>query len=79
MSSTSKKTEEEPQDNLNNLLKIYLDNIFAVSEDTELEFEVRFGTRNINKITKIDYNNVIQVLLGHGFELIEKENYLLRI
>ena len=62
-----------------NLLNIYLENFNSLDTDSNLEMEVRFGTRNINRISKIDYNNVIQVLLAHGFELKNQENYILRI
>ena len=80
MSSTSKqKLEANPQQNFNDMLSVYLDNLYTLSEDKNLELEVRFGTRHINKVTKIDFNNVIQVLKGHGFDLIDKEQYLLRI
>jgi hypothetical protein len=77
MSSTSKK-EEDPKILFNNQIKSYLDNLYTVGEDSSLELEVRFGTRQIHTISKIDNANVVRVLLGFGFEL-EKETYMLRI
>ena len=77
--SNSPKLEKDIPKNMENIVNAYLENLYGLDENDNLEMEVRFGTRNINKITKISQNNVIQVLLGHGFELLTKENYLLRI
>jgi hypothetical protein len=65
---------------LNDMLQIYLDNARLVSttRDNSLEFEVKFGTKNIKRITKIDYDNVIQYLLSSGFTS-SPEQYKLRI
>ena len=73
------KKEEDPKKQFNNILKTYLDNLYSQGNDSELEMEVRFGTRNIHHITQIDNNNVIKVLLSHGFELQKDDNYMLRI
>ena len=44
------------------------------------ELEVRFGTRNIKPLTKIDYDNVIRKLKSLGFTTNNSEgSYLLRI
>ena len=49
-----------------------------VSKNNELE--VRFGTRGIKPLTKIDYDNVIRKLKSLGFTCANEEgNYLLRI
>ena len=74
----SKDSEKSKQEQLDALLKVYLDNIYSFSTQGELEFEVRFGTRGVNQITRIDYDNVIQKLLSSGFE-ITGGKYLLRI
>ena len=50
---------------MNALIKVYLDDLFKVSANTELELEVKFGTRGIKPIGRIDYGNVIQHLLSH--------------
>ena len=64
---------------LNNIIKIYLENLDVLPSDEVLEFEVRFGTRNIKNVTKIDYDNVVKMLLNYGFEVSDKELYMLRI
>ena len=74
----SKDSEKSKQEQLDALLKVYLDNIYSFSTQGELEFEVRFGTRGVKPITRIDYDNVIQKLLSSGFE-ITGGKYLLRI
>ena len=68
------------QPTLNDMLKIYLDNahVVASTRDNSLEMEVKFGTKNIKRITKIDYDNVIQYLLSSGFTKTP-EQYKLRI
>lgn len=68
-----------PQEQLDKLLKIYLDNVIKYSDNSNLELEVRFGTaRGMKPIQKQDYDNVIQRLLSAGFQMSENK-YLLRI
>lgn len=44
------------------------------------ELEVRFGTRNVKPVTKIDYDNVIRKLKSLGFTTTNDDgSYLLRI
>ena len=73
-----KDSEKSKQEQLDGLLKVYLDNIYGFSSEGELEFEVRFGTRGVKPITRIGYDNVIQKLLSSGFKITEGK-YLLRI
>ena len=40
---------------ITDIIKVYLDNLFKVSANTELELEAKFGTRGIKSINKIDY------------------------
>ena len=61
------------------LIKVYLDDLFKVGANTELELEVKFGTRGIKPLGRIDYGNVIQHLLSHGFNAKGNNKYLLRI
>ena len=62
---------------LNNILKTYLDNLLRKTNVNEtLELEAIFGTRGIQKITKINYDNVIRTLKSVGF-VLNKSNYLL--
>jgi len=64
---------------LNKIIKVYLDNLFKVSANSELEMEVKFGTRGIKPISRIDYGNVIKYLLSYGFKPTGSNKYLLRI
>ena len=74
----SKKTFEQ----LNNLLKLYLESKDTIEEYSEAELEIRFGTRKLNKglkITKINYDNVVKKLLSLDFEASNIAQYFLRI
>ena len=68
------------QPSLNDILQLYLDNadLVASTRDSNLELEVKFGTKNIKRITKIDYDNVIQYLISSGFTS-STDQYRLRI
>ena len=48
------------------------------NNDKNDELEVRFGTKG-SKLTKIDFDNVIQKLMSHGFQLVEKDVYTLKM
>ena len=63
---------------MDNLLKSYLDNYNKTDDNESLELEVKFGTKDRKKITRIDYENVIKKLLSSGFNT-SSEEYLLRI
>jgi SAM-dependent methyltransferase len=65
--------------NISDIIKVYLDNLFKVSANAELELEAKFGTRGIKQISRIDYGNVIKTLLSHGFVAQGSNKYLLRI
>jgi len=74
----SVRTEKkDSQRELLNLVTEYLD------ENKSLhikELEVRFGTRGIKRTSKIDYDNVIEVLLSKGFTCINTGgSYALRV
>jgi len=71
---SSNESNSIKNDNLKAFLNIALDNI--TSKDVELE--VRFGTKGIKRITKIDYDNVIQKLISVGFKQNGTDEYLLR-
>ena len=78
MSKKSKSFSETRDDKFRSLLNAYKKSVFVVSSN--LELEVRFGTKGLYKpITKIDYNNVLQRLLARGFKLKTNDQYLLRI
>lgn len=68
---------QSPQMSLNELLKIYLDNLNEEgSSKTNLELEVRFGRKK--PISRIEFNNAIQHLISSDFVAAPPEN-LLRI
>ena len=55
---------------LSDILKIHLDTDgsgYSNNDNTTNELEIRFGTRGRNKITRIDYDNVIKKLKSLGF------------
>jgi len=79
--STRESTRESPQVQLDNLTKLFWGNnpyVKDVKKNNELE--VRFGTKGIKPLTKIDYDNVIRKLKSLGFTSEnEKGGYMLRI
>jgi hypothetical protein len=76
MSDTS--TKKRQQDQLNGLIKTYLDDMSNMEQYEVLELEVKFGTKGIKPITRIDYDNVVKKLLSSGFT-IKHSNHILRI
>lgn len=74
---TSKRPSN--QDKMKLLLNSYLNEITYDSEYGIDEFEVRFGTKGIKKITKINFDNVLQYLLSKGFHLIAEDKPTLKI
>lgn len=74
-------TRETPQVQLDKLTKLFWGNnpyVKDVKKNNELE--VRFGTKGIKPLTKIDYDNVIRKLKSLGFTSEnEKGGYMLRI
>ena len=75
MSQSNKKPD--PKIQLNKLLSTYLDDV--PERFTNNELEIRFGTRGIKKITKINFDNVAKKLFSSGFTLKRNDNNLLRI
>ena len=72
-------SEVEPQQTLDNLTKLYLENVYRSARDGVSEMEVRFGTgRGMKRITKIEQDNIIKKLLSVGFT-IQGSEYHLRI
>ena len=72
-------SEQEPQQTLDNLTKLYLENVFRNVRDGVAEMEVRFGTgRGMKRITKIQQDNIIKKLLSEGF-YIQSSEYHLRV
>ena len=76
-SRAPKKTHNE--NNMIELLNLYLKNVTKGSPEEALELEVKFGTMRDGKpITRINYDNVVKKLLSTGF-IIEENVSLLRI
>ena len=71
-------SEKEPtsQEKLDILLANYLENVIRIPNP---ELEVRFGTRGIKPVSRIDFENVIQKFISLGFETEGGERHLLRI
>ena len=72
---------ESPQVLLDKLVKLFWGNnphVKDVQKNNELE--VKFGTRGIKPLTKIDFDNVIRKLKSLGFTSANEEGeYLLRV
>ena len=67
---------------LNNILEYHLNNnnYNARMGQNQNELEVRFGTRNIKKITKISFDNVIKKIKSLGYQSSnELGNHILKI
>ena len=52
---------------LDEVTKIYLDDYNGMVGDAQNELEVRFGTRGIYRISRIDFDNVIRKLKSLQF------------
>lgn len=63
---------------LEEIFNIFVKNFNKAKENQNYEFEVRFGTKKIKKISHIDFYNVISSLINNGFEL-DSEYYNLKI
>jgi len=72
------------QQQFDNIINKYLENSTNLNDATP-EFEIRFGTlnepgiKNNKDISKIKFDNVIQKLKSSGFELLNVNNYTLKI
>ncbi len=73
--------KESPQTQFDKLVKLFwANNPFIKDINKNNELEVRFGTKGIRPLTKIDYDNVIRKLKSLGFTSpLEQGNYMLRI
>tara|TARA_B100001121_G_scaffold116483_1_gene102531 strand:+ start:27894 stop:31316 length:3423 start_codon:yes stop_codon:yes gene_type:complete len=66
--------EKTPNELLMDYINIYLAPRNRESKGDELE--VKFGTKQYNQITKIDFDNIIQKLKSLGFTKVSEEYYL---
>ena len=70
--------ELNPQEQFDNVVNKYLENVARLGDGVP-EFEIRFGTRGVKPISKIDFDNVIQKLKSSGFELLNINAYTLKM
>ena len=79
--SQKQYNNQSPQEWLNNLLELYWTNQpYIKNVDLNHELEVRFGTKGIKNITKLNYDNVISKIKSLGFSSINEDgSYKLRI
>ena len=69
---------QQQKDMFNILTQKYLDNVLS-REDGISELEVKFGTKDIKKITKNDFDNVFKKLISSGFRVSMSQEYSLKI
>ena len=74
----SKTTINEPL-SMDQLLTTYLETKNTLGENKSAELEIKFGTRQIKKISKNNFDNVIQQLLSKNFEFKGDPQYYLSI
>ena len=60
------------------LINVYLSNLIKFNTNINPELEVRFGTKKIKSISRIDFYNVIKNLISNNFTK-SSENYYLKI
>ena len=77
--SMANKNKMRDTNQMDTILKVYLDDLFKANVDSELELEVKFGTRGFNNLNRIDYGNVIKHMISQGFSAKGNNKYLLRI
>ena len=61
------------------VIQIYLETKTTLSKNINPELEVRFGTRNIGKISKNNFDNTIKFLLSKKFTFTPTNKYYLNI
>ena len=75
--------DENPQVALERMVKQYMEDLAKADNRkryTEQELEVRFGTRGIKPLTKVDYDNVIIKLRSLGFTCENQQGqYMMRM
>lgn len=72
-------TKVPPTQNIEGILKTYLDNMHRGGREGTSEMEVRFGTaKGMKPISRIEHENVVKRFVSAGFD-VSKPQYLLRI
>jgi len=76
------ETDDSKKNQLSKLFISYIETYLAtfsqLSDKNIPEFEIRFGTKKIRNINKVDFYNIIKSLLNYDFKL-NNENYYLKI
>jgi len=72
-------SELNSQQQFDNIIDKYLENVTNKTVGINPELEIRFGTRGVKSISKIDFDNVIQKLKSSGFELLDVNAYTLKM
>ena len=75
------KKDSTPQERFEHLIKVYYNTNPYASYGTNHELEVKFGTKGIKTLTRIDYDNVIRKLKSSGFKIVGDSSgeYYLRV
>ena len=60
---------------MDSILNLYLESKSSLESNINPELEIKFGTRNIKKITKQNFDNVIKYLLSLNFDFKYKNKY----
>ena len=78
---SSKEVSKETSEKLllDNLLQFYLETRNSLELNQNAELEVKFGTRGIKHITKINFDTVIKQLLSNNFKFKGESKYYLSI
>ena len=74
----SKSIDKTQSETFKKYIDYFIKSYDKYPENINPEFEVRFGTKKIKNINKVDFYNVIKSLLANEFKL-NNENYILKI
>ena len=77
-SKSNETLNGELSDKFLKYIDIYLSSYTRFPENMHPEFEVRFGTKKIKDINKVEFYNIIKSLMNYDFKL-NNENYQLKI
>ncbi len=78
MNKDNKTNETPSRKALNNIYNAFFE--YNNKSSSNLELEVKFGTKGIRQLTKIDYDNVVRKLKSIGFQTYnDAGTYMLRI
>jgi hypothetical protein len=70
---TKKNNKVSPREQLFNICNIFLQNNANNANDSEIE--IRFGTKGIKHLNRIDYDNVIKKLKSLGFTTVNSQGF----